>query len=168
MPRSPTSATTASARAGAMVWNDPSDPGYAETYTVLGLSASVDIGSRGVNPVNRRDRVGVDAERPVWHLRRDQRTGGRRRVRHRPVDGCAHLRQRGGGAGVICVVMYDLGSHKPPKRKWRQFSNDDNSSHLVTARQALLERVARRHQLREPAHASRLDRAGPHARSRPG
>jgi len=110
-----------------VVWNDPSDSGYAETFTELGLTASVNIGSRGVNPVNRQSELAWMPGTPC----------GTFVETNEPVAGAGYVTGPWMGAHIypnaasvpasICVVMYDLGSRKPPKEKWRQFSNSDNS-----------------------------------------
>ena len=110
-----------------IVWNDPNDPGYPETYSVLGLSATVGLGSRGVNPANRETMLAWMPSAPC----------GQFIETNTPVAGAGYVTGPWMGVHIyanaaavpnaICVVTYDLGSHKPPKRKWTQFSNDDNS-----------------------------------------
>jgi len=110
-----------------IVWNDPSDTGYPQTFREFAFSASADIGSRGVNPVNRQSAVVWDPSDPC----------GTFVETNQPVAGAGYVSGHWMGAhiypdaasvpDVICVVTYDLGSHKPPKRQWRQFSNTDNS-----------------------------------------
>ncbi len=110
-----------------IVWNDPTDTGYPETYSVLGLSASVNIGSRGVDPVNRQTELAWMPSAPC----------GTFIETNTPVAGAGYVTGPWMGRHVypnaaavpasICVVTFDLGSASPPKRRWRQFSNDDNS-----------------------------------------
>ncbi len=110
-----------------IVWNDPNDPGYHETFTEFSYSASVNLGSRGVNPSNTESGVTWTKGSPCGTFVQT----------NKPIPGAGNV--DGTWAGVhtyanaaavpaeICVVTFDLGSATPPKKTWLEFSNPDNS-----------------------------------------
>ena len=64
-----------------IIWNDPVDTGFAETYTTKLLShntrMTVHVGSKGVNPSNADDHVQFDEHDPCGAVRADQHAGTR-------------------------------------------------------------------------------------------
>jgi hypothetical protein len=74
-----------------IVWNDPHDPGYHETFTEFSFSASVNVGSRGVDPANTESGVTWTKGSPCGTFVQTNKPI--------PVVRRAHLRQRRFRAG---------------------------------------------------------------------
>jgi hypothetical protein len=114
-----------------VVWNDSSDPGFPEAYhsnvRVPQVSQMVNVGSRGVNPVNGDHQVqfnaglkcGIFVQTNVPRPGDGYDTGTWSATHVYPS--VASLPQD------ICVVTYDLGFAKPPGPKRLNFTNNDNS-----------------------------------------
>src|ERR1700681_3050013 len=113
-----------------VVWSDPNDPGMAETYTTKHgslLSRTVNVGSRGINPLNNDDHVMFDRSNKCG-------TFVQTNVPH-PGDGydtgawrATHVYASAATLPTsICVITYDLGFTKPPTPHRVNFENNDNS-----------------------------------------
>jgi hypothetical protein len=114
-----------------VVWNDPSDPGYPESYhsnaRVPEVSQMVNVGSKGVNPLNGDQQVAFDS---------GDRCGSFVQTNvPRPGDGYdtgtwsgTHVYPNAASLPQdICVITYDLGFAKPPGPHRINFDNNDNS-----------------------------------------
>jgi hypothetical protein len=114
-----------------IVWNDPSDPGFPEAYhsnaRVPEASQMVNVGSKGVNPLNGDQQVEFNA---------GQRCGTFVQTNvPRPGDGYdtgtwsgTHVYPNAASLPQdICVITYDLGFAKPPGPHRINFDNNDNS-----------------------------------------
>jgi hypothetical protein len=110
-----------------VMWGDPQDSGFTETYVDKVGEETVHMGSRGVNPVNTD---GLVAYNPTDSCGTFIQT-------NEPAPGDGYVTGTwtsshvyGSATAVppaICVVTYDLGFGKVPLPKYRSFSNDDNS-----------------------------------------
>jgi hypothetical protein len=110
-----------------VIWNDPQDSGFAETYHDKYQSQTVNMGSRGVNPANTDNLVMFNRAQPCGTFVQN----------NEPAPGDGYVTGTWTGTHVyanaasvpaaICVVTYDLGFGKTPLPKYRNFSNDDNS-----------------------------------------
>jgi hypothetical protein len=113
-----------------IVWNDPNDPGFTETYVnKVGppASATVHVGSQGINPVNGDDQVEYDAAHKCGTFVQTNVP--------RPGDGYdtgtwtgKHVYNSVASLPAdVCVITYDLGFAKPPSAHRTSFDNNDNS-----------------------------------------
>ncbi len=110
-----------------VIWNDPQDSGFTETYVDKIGGITVHIGSRGVNPLNTDSLVAFDPPAACGTFVQTNEPA--------PGDGyvtgpwtSTHVYSSAGAVPpAICVVTYDLGFGKVPLPKYRNFSNDDNS-----------------------------------------
>jgi hypothetical protein len=110
-----------------VVWSDPQDPGYTETYHSKYLSLTVKVGSRGVNPANTDHAVIYNTMDPCGTFTEtdvpaagDGNVTGTWKSTH--VYASAAM-----VPASVCVVTYDLGFGLAPAPKYLKFSNDDNS-----------------------------------------
>lgn len=115
----------------AMVWNDPDDPGYTETYTTKDrypvLTDTVHVGSRGVDPLNTDHQVTYNNVHPCGTFVETNKPG--------PGDGydtgvwtSTHVYASVADLPrAVCVITYDLGLAKPPGPHRISFQNNDNS-----------------------------------------
>jgi hypothetical protein len=114
-----------------IVWGDPADPGYSETYTTKvhtpKLSLTVHVGSLGTNPYNADDQVLYNTSAPCGTFVQTNQPG--------PGDGydtgvwtATHTYASAADLPrAVCVITYDLGLAKPPGPHRRSFENNDNS-----------------------------------------
>lgn len=110
-----------------VTWDDPNDPGISETYVGQGLSVTVGVGSRGINPLNIDRRVEFDTGRPCGTFVQTNTP--------QPGDGyvtgtwtATHTYANITDVPpAICVITYDLGFGHMPAPSRIAFSNDDNS-----------------------------------------
>ncbi len=113
-----------------VVWGDPDDPGFAETYVNkhgTRHSQMVHVGSRGKNPLNGdsavlfnpQHRCGTFVQTNVPHPGDGYDTGTWRSVH--TYNSVASL------PTDICVITYDLGFARPPTPHRLNFDNNDNS-----------------------------------------
>jgi len=114
-----------------VVWNDPNDPGFAESYHTNNrnppVSYTVHVGSRGYYPVNSDDQVEYNASHPCGTFHQTNNPG--------PGDGYdagtwseTHVYKNVASLPkFVCVITYDLGLAKPPGPHRISFGNNDNS-----------------------------------------
>lgn len=113
-----------------VVWSDPNDAGIAETYVTKHgalVSRAVNVGSRGINPLNNDDHVLFDAAHKCGTFVQTNVP--------RPGDGydtgpwrSTHVYASAATLPkAICVITYDLGFAKPPGPHRVSFDNNDNS-----------------------------------------
>jgi hypothetical protein len=113
-----------------VVWSDPDDPGFAETYVNKSgtpHSQMVQVGSQGKNPFNSdagvlfnpQHRCGTFVQTNVPHPGDGYDTGTWRSV---------HVYNSSASLPTdICVITYDLGFAHPPTPHRLDFDNNDNS-----------------------------------------
>ncbi len=110
-----------------VMWSDPQDPGFAETYHSKYQTQMVHVGSRGVNPLNTDSLIAFNhSDSCGTFIETNQPAPGDGYV----TGTWTSTHTYGSAADVppaICVVTYDLGFGKVPLPKYRNFSNDDNS-----------------------------------------
>jgi hypothetical protein len=110
-----------------VMWSDPQDAGFTETYTSKFQAQTVHMGSRGLNPANTDSVVAFNHAQSCGTFTQTNQP--------LPGDGfvtgtwtASHVYNNATAVpGAICVVTYDLGFGKMPLPKYRNFSNDDNS-----------------------------------------
>ncbi len=110
-----------------VMWGDPQDSGFTETYIDKVGQKTVQIGSRGVNPANTDNVVAFNPSDSCGTFIQTNQPA--------PGDGyvtgtwtSAHVYSSAAAVPpAICVVTYDLGFGRVPLPKYRNFSNDDNS-----------------------------------------
>jgi len=110
-----------------VVWSDPNDPGFIETYNSHGLAVTVGVGSRGKDSANADTRVTYDAFAPCGTFQEtnnpapgDGNIVGTFQATHTYANAAAL-------PSMVCVITYDLGFGKTPVPSRVQFTNDDNS-----------------------------------------
>jgi hypothetical protein len=113
-----------------IVWNDPNDPGFTETYINKHgppASATVHVGSKGINPLNGDDQVEYNAAHKCGTFVQTNVP--------KPGDGYdtgiwtgTHVYESVASLPTsVCVITYDLGFAKPPSAHRTSFDNNDNS-----------------------------------------
>ncbi len=113
-----------------VAWADPSDPGITETYTTRHgspITATVQVGSKGVDPINGDRSVTYDPHDPCGHFvqTNSPRPGdgydtGTWQSQHTYASEATLPRD-------VCVITYDLGFGRPPTPHRLDFDNNDNS-----------------------------------------
>ncbi|HEY5025165.1 MAG TPA: hypothetical protein VII76_09325 [Acidimicrobiales bacterium] len=113
-----------------VVWGDPNDPGFPETYVTKHgkpVSQMVHVGSVGRDPVNSDSSVDFNPNRPCGSFVQTNVP--------RPGDGydtgawkSVHVYNSVASMpSDVCVITYDLGFTRPPTSHRTDFDNNDNS-----------------------------------------
>jgi hypothetical protein len=113
-----------------VVWNDPGDPGFTETYhTNAGppYTAVVNVGSQGIDPLNADDHVQYNKAAPCGQFVES----------NIPTNGDGYDTGVWSSTHVyasyadvpreVCIVTFDLGIAHPPGPHRLSFDNNDNS-----------------------------------------
>jgi hypothetical protein len=110
-----------------VLWEDPQDPGFTETYSSRTQSMTVNIGSRGINPQNSDNHVMYNSVDPCGTFvetdvpaQGDGNVNGTWKAIHTYANASMV-------PASVCVVTFDLGFGVTPAPKYLKFSNDDNS-----------------------------------------
>ena len=112
----------------AVIWNDPNDPGYPQTFQTANGKATVNLGSKSLLDGNAQGSVLWDKTKPcgtfVQTNTPDQGDGyltGQWTATHTYTNNATV-------PASICGVMYDLGPGKrAPGRREQKLSQNDNS-----------------------------------------
>jgi hypothetical protein len=114
-----------------IVWSDPNDPGIVESYftkgKAAGLSLTVHVGSKGVNPVNTDDRVTFDPSHLCGTFIQTNVPNPGDGYDAGAWSGSHTYANAGALPQAICVITYDLGFGLPPRPHRINFDNNDNS-----------------------------------------
>lgn len=109
----------------AIAWNDPNDTGYTETFSYDNATATVDLGSQGINPSNAATEVTYNHGKPCGTFTETNVPATRDGSDSGPWSGSHIYASSALVPSAICVVIYNLGPE--PQPGFLKLSNDNNS-----------------------------------------